>query len=502
MPNPALSSTPPREQPFISKSKFLWGLQCPKLLWTAYNRKDLIPAPDSATQAIFDQGHEVGALAKQLFPGGIEVSAGVADFQQVLQQSLEAAKTRKPLFEPGFVYNGGFARADILNPVGKDAWDVVEVKSSTQVKDVNLPDLGFQSFVYTGAGLKLRRCVLMHIDGEFARHGPIDARSFFKQEDVTATVSGLSRQVQDQLDEMAKVIRQPTCPDTRIGQHCDDPCTCPLHDQCWEFLPEQSVASLYRGSKKGFKLLEDGITSLTDIPDDFQRTDNQCIQREAAITGKPHVDRPAIAAFLSQLKYPASFLDFETFGTAIPLCDGVKPYQQIPFQFSLHVVGSAGAEPKHFRLLAAGRNDPRPEFMRRLQAVLPETGSVVVYNAAFEQSRLDECCEFLTESKPWNRRLQRRMVDLLLPFRGFRYYHPTQCGSASMKAVLPALTGRGYEGLEIQEGGTASMEFLRVTHGDVTEDERQRVRRQLEDYCGMDTEGMIWIVDELRKIAC
>ncbi len=166
------------DAPFISKSKFLWGLQCPKLLWTAYNAKDQIPAPDAATQAIFDQGNEVGALAKKLFPGGIEVSVGATDFRQVIQQSLEAVKARKPLFEAGFEYNGGFARADILNPVGKDAWDVVEVKSSTQVKNENLPDLAFQAFVYSGAGLKLRRCVLMHINSEFIRHGPVTLASF------------------------------------------------------------------------------------------------------------------------------------------------------------------------------------------------------------------------------------------------------------------------------------------------------------------------------------
>jgi hypothetical protein len=134
--------------PSISKSKFLWGKQCSKLLWHAYNAKDLIPEPDAAQQAIFDQGHEVAALAKSLYPGGIKVSAGATDFEAVLRQSLEAAKARKPLFEAGFVYNGGFARVDILNPVGKDAWDIIEVKSSTEVKDVNLLDVAFQSFVY------------------------------------------------------------------------------------------------------------------------------------------------------------------------------------------------------------------------------------------------------------------------------------------------------------------------------------------------------------------
>lgn len=160
----AQAATTATERQLISKSKYLWGSQCQKLLWYAYNAKDQIPEPAAATQAIFDQGHEVGALAKSLYPGGIEVSADAANLDQVLQESLEAAKAGKSLFEAGFAYGGGFARVDILNPVGQAAWDIIEVKSSTEVEDVNLLDLAFQAFVYNGAGLRIRRCCLMHVD--------------------------------------------------------------------------------------------------------------------------------------------------------------------------------------------------------------------------------------------------------------------------------------------------------------------------------------------------
>ena len=174
-----LTNTATVGRPYLSKSKFLWGSQCRKLLWYAYNAKDQIPEPDAAQQAIFDQGHEVGALAKSLHSGGIEVSAGVTDFEHVLQQSLEAAKARKPLFEAGFVHNGGFARVDILNPVGKDGWDIIEVKSSTEVKDVNLLDLAFQAFVSNGTGLNVRRCCLMNVNRDYVRRGPVDPKRLF-----------------------------------------------------------------------------------------------------------------------------------------------------------------------------------------------------------------------------------------------------------------------------------------------------------------------------------
>ena len=485
----------------ISKSKFLWGRQCAKLLWFALNDPDRIPAPAAAQQAIFDQGHKVGALTKQLYPDGIEVAQGIVEHGEVIKQAQAALLHRRPLFEAAFAYGGAYARADILNPVGKDGWDIIEVKSTTEVKDVHLHDLALQAFVYTGAGLKIRRCVLMHINKDFIRRGPVDPRKFFVQEDVTAQVSALTRNIEPQLDEMFSVIRFKAHPDIAIGPHCDAPYTCPLHEQCWSFLPDNSVLDLYRGTKKGFKLLADGISEIKRIPPGYPLTDNQHIQREAALTGHAHVDKTAIRTFLRELDYPVAYLDFETFSTAIPLFDNTGPYRQVPFQFSLHIVPAEGRPPQHRMFLAEGRANPRPEFLKCLRDWLPANGSVVVYNASFERGRLQECCELHPAFKPWLAKVEKRMVDLLQPFRGFRYYHPAQCGSASMKAVLPALTGRGYGDLAIQEGGTASMEFLRVTFGDVPEAERLQVRQQPEQYCGQDTEGMIWIVEALRKLA-
>jgi len=485
--------------PYISKSKYLWGLQCPKLLWYAYNAKELIPEPDAVTQAIFDQGHEVGALAKKMFPDGVEVGAGVPNLDETIRLTQAALKFRKPLFEAAFSAGGGYCRTDILRPAPQNAWDIIEVKSTTSLKDVHLEDLAFQKWVLASAGLKIRSCYLMHINSDFVRHGEIDLKKFFTMEDVTDQSAELAQQVTHRLADLFKVIRQRQTPDIQIGPQCDDPYTCALHDHCWKFLPSLSVFDLYRGARKGFDLLGQGVTSLEDIPDDFKLTANQEIQRQAAISGKPYINRKAIAKFLAQLVYPVNYLDFETFGTAIPLFDGVSPYQQVPFQFSLHTVRASGAKPEHSMFLAEGRHDPRPAFMLKLRDAVSRTGSIVAYNAPFELGRLKECCEAMPNFSPWLKAVEGRVVDLLGPFRSFYYYHPDQHGSAGMKAVLPALTGKGYEGLEIQEGGTASNEFLRVTFGDLPAEERRRVREQLEEYCGRDTEGMIWITDALRR---
>jgi hypothetical protein len=495
-----LTTTASAGRPYISKSKFLWGSQCKKLLWYAYNAKDQIPEPDAAQQAIFDQGHEVGALAKSLYPGGIEVSAGVTDFEQVLQQSLEAAKARKPLFEAGFVYNGGFARVDILNPVGKDAWDIIEVKSSTDVKDVNLIDLAFQAFVSNGAGLNIRRCCLMHVNRDYVRRGPIDPKKFFKVDDVTKDASGLSRDIEPQLEDMFRAIRRRQEPDIQIGPHCSDPYPWPLQEKCWSFLPPDSVFNLYYGGKKCWRLFGDGIIRLSDIPDHVDLTDRQTIQRKVALTGQPHIDRKALASFLKRLKYPVGYLDFETFNTAIPLFDGLRPYQQVPFQFSLHQQPVPGTKPEHHAFLADGRGDPRPEFLNRLRDCIGDKGTVIVYNAKFEKGVLDGLADAFPDHAGWIGGLEARIIDLLEPFQSFDYYHGEQHGSASIKAVLPVLTGHNYTDLEIQEGGQASLEYLRVHFGDAPEAERRKVREQLERYCGQDTEGMVWIVAALRML--
>ncbi|MGA2862939.1 MAG: DUF2779 domain-containing protein [Verrucomicrobiota bacterium] len=484
---------------YLSKSKFLWGLQCHKLLWQAYNAKDKIPPPDAQTQAVFDQGHEVGSLAQKMFPDGSEVGQGVTDLEETIRLTKEALKLRKPLFEAAFAAEGGYCRVDILMPFLRADWDIVEVKSTTSLKDFHLDDLAFQSWVLSKAGLGIRACHLMHINPDYVRQGPVDPEKLFLIQDVTAQAHDLWHGIEDKLADQFKAIRQPECPEVGIGPQCDDPYECPLHNQCWSFLPPDNVLTLYRGGKKGFNLLADGILGIRDIPDGYPLTKNQEIQRRVAVSGKPHVSKAAIKAFLRQLEYPVSYLDFETFGTAIPLFDQTRPYEQVPFQFSLRVVRSPGSQPEHHMFLADGRADPRREFLQRLRDRLPDAGSIVAYNAQFELGRLRECCELHPDFRPWLTGVEARMVDLLNPFRAFRYYAPGQNGSARMKAVLPALTGHSYDHLAIQEGGTASLEFLRVHFTDVPDAERQRVRRQLEEYCGQDTEGMIWVVEALEK---
>lgn len=487
--------------PFISKSKFISGLQCHKLLWYYYNQKDSIPPPDPLQQAVFDQGHEVGELAKTLFPTGVEVAKGIVEIQSVLESSSAATILRKPLFEAAFAYDGAYARADILDPVGPEGWDLIEVKSSTQAKPEHLLDLGLQLYVYGGAGLAVRRCYLMHVNNEYVRRGVLEPQKLFQKVDLTKEVrEQILPDVPSQLREMQLIIKLKKAPDISIGPHCSSPFECPLQDLCWSFLPKHNVMSLSRIGQKGFDLLSEGVLRIADIPPGANLSALQQIQVTAVRSRRAQVNSEAIAGFLKSLEYPLFFLDFETFNTAIPLFDQVRPYQHIPFQVSIHVVSREGARPIHYEYLSETPGDPRSDVLSFLKSKLGAMGSIVAYNASYERRILKELCSDFPSYSGWWKHVEPRMIDLMSPFRSFHYYHPKQEGSVSIKNVLPALTGGGYEGMDIADGGTASLEFLRITFGQVTKSEQQHVRKSLREYCELDTRAMYNIINALKAL--
>ena len=205
-------------KPFLSKSKYLIGLQCPKLLWLHYNAKEKLPPVDEQTQAIFNQGHEVGLLAQKLFPDGITVGWD-APFEKVIRQSLSLLKTRKPLFEAGFMFNNGYARVDVLDPMPKGKWDIIEVKSGTSVKDPNWDDVAFQRYCYEGAGVPIRKCHLLYVDNTYVRRGEVDPSKVFTKEDVTDSVAEKAVGIEDRIMEMLEVIALKKCPRVEIGLH-------------------------------------------------------------------------------------------------------------------------------------------------------------------------------------------------------------------------------------------------------------------------------------------
>jgi len=369
--------------PLLSKSKYLAGLQCHRYLWNQIHEPERIPEVDATTQYTFDQGHLVGEYAKKLFPGGVDIPHD--DFMANIAATRKLLAERKPLFEAGVLPGRIYCRLDILSPVGEDEWDIIEIKSGTSVKDVYIDDVSFQKHCCEKAGLEIGTCKLGFINNRYVKSGEIDPNKLFILEDISTQVEEVSEGIEERVIGLLEVMLNKTCPEVTIGQHCLAPYECPLRRECWGFLPENSIFDLRGGKTSQFALYEQGILSIKDIPDDIPLSRQQQIQKECVITGDVHVEKEEIRRFLSNLKYPLYYLDFETFGPAIPMYDGTRAYQDIPFQFSLHVIENDKSEPVHHSFLTEGIEDPRPQILRELQRLLGPEGSVIAYNAGFEE---------------------------------------------------------------------------------------------------------------------
>lgn len=491
----------------ISKSRYIDGLRCDRLLWCYFHRRELFEAPrDAATTATLESGNRVGDLAKRLFPSGVEVEWG-DDWNAGFVRTKELLAALVPIFEAGFRAPGVYARPDIIVPAPGGKFDLVEVKRSANVKEYQVDDVAFQRYVCEAVGLPIRRCFVMHVDSTYERVGDLDPAHLLVREDVTEATAEILPEIPARLKRMQEIVAMVEIPECGDAD-CDNPWRCPLADvdDCpcaSESEPEQGHVNELYWDTAGRKaaLLAAGITRLADIPDGWGLTERQEIQVAVARSGAVHVDRDGIRGFLARLEYPLHFLDFETiYQEPVPPYDRTRPYEQIPFQFSVHVVKAPGEVPVHHEFLPQGdTTDPRPVLLGKLRDAIGPKGSVLAWNASFETRALERMAEVFPAHAGWIRSAVSRIVDLIDPFRAFHWHHPAQRGSNSLKRVLPAMTGKGYDGMEIGDGATAAAEFTAIAFGDPTEDERARVREALLRYCELDTMGMVEILCELEK---
>ncbi len=478
----------------ISKSSYMAGLQCLKYLWNRIHRPELI-VYDAARQKILMAGQEVGLCARNLFPDGIAIDT-TSSISDRIKATQAALTQRKPIYEAAIGSGNLYAQIDILAPV-RGGWDIVEVKSSAKIKDCYYQDVAFQKYVCDKSGLPVRQCRIATINSDYVKNGPIKVSKLFNVNLISKEVSELIRDVPKSVAVMIKAL-DTKCPNIRVGPHCSSPYACPFQDQCWAFLPKHNVFDLHRIGARAFEFMEKGILHIRDIPANTTLSLYQRIQIKCVKTRKPHINPEAIREFLADLEYPIRFLDFESFNTAIPLYDGTKPFQQIPFQYSLHILSGLKAQPVHHEFLAEGRHDPRPALLSNLKQHIGNSATILAFNMAFEKSMLDQMAQAFPEHRPWINRALPRIKDLIAPFRKADYHHPNQYGSNSLKRVMPAITDRSYANMEIAGGSVAADEFMRVTFGDVPQQERQKVRKQLLKYCGQDTGGLIDILRRLK----
>lgn len=485
----------------LSKSKLIAYRQCPKRLWLEVHRPQL-REDTAATQASFTVGNTVGDIAHRIYDPkgkGVLLDAQRDGFSNVFKLSWDLLDSSRPIFEAGFAIEGALAFADVMLPIkrgGRRVWRMIEVKSSTEVKDYHRDDTAIQSFIARQAGVPLAEIAVAHIDSDWVYPGGGDYSGLLIECDLTGEALGRDEEVREWLLAAHKTVEKKSEPKIDTGNQCASPFACGFIEYCQSQEPQAEfpvswLPSIRANALRGH-IAANPALDLRDTPDNLLNALQQRVKKHS-LSGKVYFDAESAANALKTYKLPAYFLDFETIQFAVPIWKGTHPYQQIPFQFSLHRLGRTGKLDAQAFLDLSG-SDPSRDFADALIEVCGTSGPIYVYNAGFEGARISELAtRFRKLSQPLLA-IKNRLVDLH-PITKNNFYHPSQKGSWSIKAVLPAMAPNlSYEALGgVQNGGMAMEAYLEAIHPDTTEGRKDEIEQQLLAYCGLDTFALVRI---------
>jgi hypothetical protein len=482
--------------PRLSKSKFLAGLQCHKRVYLDVHHPDWASPPDPSTQAILDMGTEIGERARCRFPGGVLIGEGYRKREAALAHTAAvlADPTVPAIFEGAFLHDGVLVRVDILERVqgnegASPGWRLIEVKSSSRVKDIHLHDLAIQRYVLQGIGLTVVSACLMHLNTQYVYQGnTLDLDALFTIQDVTELVAARGIDLPSQLVPMQQVVLQPEPPPVEPDDHCHTPYECPYWAHCTREKPARWIFHL-PGSLRGLaELARQHVTTIDEIPDGVKLS---TVQRRV----KDNVEwiSPKLKETLATVRYPVHHLDFETIMPGIPCYPDTRPYEPVPVQWSNHIEEEPGRQ-RHQEYLHSEASDPREALTAILLESLGSEGSICVYSP-YEQSILERLAERYPSMRAEIKQVIRRLWDLFPVIRD-HYYHPAFGGSYSIKSVLPAMVpSLAYGDLAIQEGGVAAQEYYRMVFKETDWVAKDSIRESLLAYCKRDTLAMV----ELRR---
>ncbi len=484
----------------LSKSLYMKGLQCHKALYLTKFRPELAAEIPPEKEAIFQSGREVGRLAHGLFPGGIEIPYGAGRLGGQVERTASLIKEGAgTIYEATLRHDDVLCKIDILHN-GKTGWELFEVKMSTGLKAEHIEDVSLQYVVARGAGLDISNSFLVHLDREYIKEGALHLEKLFHSEDITEAVLKRKGFVRKEILRLKEMLTG-TEPDIDIGKHCFAPYECEFKGYCWGHVPEDSVFDLRgRGGADKYALYQRGILRMEDIPLE-ELSYRQREQVETTIDRRNISDGKEVRDFLSFLKYPLHFLDFETIGSPVPRYDGTRPYQAIPFQYSLHIQEMENGEISHREYLADPGPDPRCMLVEQLLIDIQDRGSILVYHAPFERGILRALAVMFPEYALRIGDITSRIIDLESPFKKREIYFWKMKGSTSIKSVLPALVpDLSYEDMAIRNGNIATQSYMNICD---SEDlvEIARVKSNLRKYCWLDTYAMVKILEKICQMA-
>lgn len=489
----------------LSKSKLIAFRQCAKRLWLEVHRPEL--RDDRDAEVGFQIGNQVGAAARRIFDPdncGVLIDINSVDWKTAFAESARLlADGDVPVFEAALQTEGALALADVMLPdldSGKRRWRMIEVKSSTSVKDYHRDDIAIQAYIAECNGIPLSRIELAHINNQFVYPGNHDYNGLLHVEDLTDESRARTEEVKRWIETAQVTAALDTEPQIDMGSHCYDPFTCGFCAYCSrdQVAPEYSPTLLYRIRKSKLQQWESqGIRELCDVPDDEINTIQSRI-KAATLSQQSYFDAIGAAKEMAGHRLPAYFLDFETVSFAVPIWKGTRPYEQLPFQYSLHKV-TPNSNLSHTEFLDLSGKDPREQLAHRLIQDCGDDGPIYVYNASFEIARIRELADTFPSLAKDLHSLLPRIVDLL-PIARNHYYHPSQRGSWSLKAIIPAICPElNYNELEGVQHGLAAVEAFKEAIAPETSHERKAIiQQQLLKYCALDTLATVKIWEFFR----
>ena len=493
----------------LSKSLYTKGLQCHKALWLKKYNKTVLTPPDAATMARFKEGNVVGDLACDLFPGGREIPFKGTTFSQKIALTQEwLDEGLNDIYEATFEYDGVLVMVDVLHKKSNGSFEIYEVKSSTEAKDIFRHDASIQYYVLNGLGYDVSDVYITILNTDYIRDDELDVQQLFIHVKVTDDVLALQGDIPATLGKFRETLTDRVNePDIDIGRHCKKPYPCDALDYCWKKqrnIPEYSVFDIFQMNQnpKSVQLYKDGIVAVEDIPDDMKLTDIQQYKVDVWKAQEAVINKDAIKSFVDSINYPIYHFDFETLGPAIPSFEGMKPYEKYPFQYSLHIEQEDGSL-EHKEYLAIPGQDPREEIVKRMVEDIPTDACVMAFNISFEKSIIRTLANNYPAHKTHLMNIHDNFIDLEIPFQNGDYWMPSMQGHYGLKYALPATVPEmkeAYPDLDSVHNGTDAMAMFKKL-GEATDfDEIAKIKSALLEYCKLDTYAMVKILNNLKVL--
>ncbi len=484
----------------LSKSRLLDLRQCERKIWLEVFRGDLKKEIDQS-ESSFETGHHVGDIARQIYDppkSGRVFEPKREGYDYVVEITKKLLEVPKPIFEAGFFGDDVLIFADAILPVYTSTgfgWRIVEVKSSASVKSYHLDDAAIQFFVATRAGAPIESISVAHIDSAWTYTVSGDLRGLLKEVDVTRDAIKKEKDVEGWITQAKTILSYQNPPLKSVGPQCQDPYPCAFFEHCCSerkaaHRPVAWLPGRLRDSAVAYLEGDALSTEMDAIPEQFLTTQQRLVHR-VTLSGVPFFDRKEALSSLSGLSLPAYFLDFETISFAVPRWIGTRPYQKIPFQFSVHCLSSDGSV-THDSYLDLSGDDPTFSIAEALVRACGSVGPVYVYNAGLERTALKYLSFRCPAMSSALEGISDRIVDLM-PITKKSYYHFLQEGSWSLKAIIPTLSPElSYIGLEgIRDGALAMIGYLEAISLETPSVRKTEIETQLLNYCALDTLSLL-----------